>query len=151
MKTLVFGEVRGSNPAASIPFYINTNIWTNHIVTRVSTAFVDKQPTNMHHVIKLPHHHDGTALHVAVWTVRTGIVSIPNFSLFDLAIKSRYLVHTDSICENKYTARIRKTRRTQWHCFRLDPGTLKIEQILIPWSHFPSKLCKFLWCIFKHL
>jgi hypothetical protein len=27
-----------------------------------------------------PRHHDGTALHVAVRTVRTGTVSIPNFS-----------------------------------------------------------------------
>jgi hypothetical protein len=87
-----------------------------------------KQSTNQ----RTPRHHDGTALHVAVRTVRTGTVSIPFFDLFDLAIKSRYLLHTDSIRENKYTAGIRKTRRTQWHSFRLNPSTLKIEQILIP-------------------
>jgi hypothetical protein len=77
----------------------------------------------------VPHHHDGTALHVAVRTVRTGTVSIPNFYLFDLVVRSRYLLHTDSVCESKYTAGIRKTRRTQWHCFHRIPSTLKIEQI----------------------
>ena len=56
----------------------------------------------------------------------------PNFDLFDLTVKSRYLLHTDSICENKYTAGIRKTRRTQWHYFHHIPSTLKIEQNLIP-------------------
>jgi hypothetical protein len=79
-----------------------------------------------------PCHHDGTALHVAVRTVRTGTVSIPNFCLFGLAVRSRYLLHTDSVCESKYTAGIRKTRQTQWHCFRRIPSTLKIEQNLIP-------------------
>jgi hypothetical protein len=80
----------------------------------------------------LPRQQDGTALHVAIQTVRTGTVSIPNFSLFDLAVKSRYLLHMDSVRENKYIAGIRKTRRTQWHYFRLNMSTLKIEQILIP-------------------
>jgi hypothetical protein len=87
-----------------------------------------QQSTNQ----RTPRHHDGTALHVAVRTVRTGTVSIPFFDLFDLAIKSRYLLHTDSIRENEYTAGIRKTRRTQWYWFRLNPSTLKFEQILIP-------------------
>jgi hypothetical protein len=63
-------------------------------------------------------------------------VSTLFFKPFDLAVKSRYLLHTDSVCENKYTAGIRKTRRTQWHCFRLNPSTLKIEQIFAPWSRF---------------
>jgi hypothetical protein len=71
------------------------------------------------------------ALHMAVRTVRTGTVST-NFDLFDLTVKLRYLLHTDSIRENKYTAGIRKTRRTQWYWFRLNPSTLKFEQILIP-------------------
>jgi hypothetical protein len=90
----------------------------------------------MHHIISMPRHHDGTALHVAVWNVRTGTVSIPNFSLFDLAVKSRYLLHTDSVCESKYTAGIRKMRQMQWHHFRRNPSTLKIEQIFAPWSRF---------------
>jgi len=131
MKTLVFGEVRGSNPAASKPFYTNTNIYANHIVTRVSISLVNEHPTKLCHIINTPRHHDGTTLHVAVWTVWTGTVSIPNFSLFDLAVKSRYFLHTDSVRENKYTAGIRKRRRTQWHCFRLILSTLKIEQNLI--------------------
>ena len=100
--------------------------------TRVNMSLVNEHPTKMHHLINMPCQHDGMALHVAVRTVRIGTVSIPNFSLFDLAVKSRYLLHTDSVCENKYTAGIRKTRQTQWHCFHLIPNTLKIEQNLIP-------------------
>jgi hypothetical protein len=87
-----------------------------------------QQSTNQ----RTPRHHDGTSLHVAVRTVRTGTVNIPFFDLFDLAIKSRYLLHTDSIRENEYTAGIRKTRWTQWYWFRLNPSTLNFEQILIP-------------------
>ena len=58
----------------------------------------------------------------------------PNFDLFDLTEKSWYLLHMDSVCESKYTVGISKMRRTQWHCFHHIPSTLKIEQILIPWS-----------------
>jgi hypothetical protein len=101
-------------------------------MTRVNITLGNHHPIQTHHIINVPRQQDGTALHVAVRTVRTGTVSIPIFYLFDLAVKSRYLLHTDSIRENKYTAGIRKTRRTQWHCFRLNPSTLKIEQILIP-------------------
>jgi hypothetical protein len=111
-------------PRVLIPFAANT--------TRVNIRLDNHHPIKICHVIKLPHHHDGTALHVAVRTVRTGTVSIPNFCLFGLADRSRYLLHTDSVCESKYTAGIRKTRRTQWHCFRRIPSTLKIEQNLIP-------------------
>jgi hypothetical protein len=68
--------------------------------------------------------------------IRTGIVSIPNFCLFGSMNRSRYLLHTDSVCESKYTAGIRRTRRTQWHHFRRILSTLKIEQILDPWSRF---------------
>jgi hypothetical protein len=60
--------------------------------TRVNSLLVHEHPTKMCHIIPLPHQHDGTALHVAVRTVRTGTVSIPNFSLFDLAVRMRYLL-----------------------------------------------------------
>jgi hypothetical protein len=111
-------------PRALFSFASNT--------TRVNMLLVHEHPTKMSHIINMPCHHDGTALHMSVRTVWTGTVSIPNFSLFDLAVKSRYLLHTDSVCESKYTTGIRKMRRTQWHCFYHIPSTLKIEQILIP-------------------
>jgi hypothetical protein len=90
-------------------------------------------------IAKSPYgHHVSTVrpCHMAVRTVRTGTVSIPFFSLFGSVNRSRYLLHTDSVCESKYTVRIRRTRRTQWHRFRRIPSTLKIEQILDPWSRF---------------
>jgi hypothetical protein len=103
------------------------------LMTRVNTVFANARPTKICHVIELPRHHDGTALpHVSVRTVRTGTVNIPNFCLFGLVDRSRYLLHTDSVCKSKYTTGIRKTRRMQWHCFRHIPSTLKIEQNLIP-------------------
>jgi hypothetical protein len=45
--------------------------------TRVKTSLDRNQPTTMSHVIKLPRQRYGTALHVAVRTVRTGTVSTP--------------------------------------------------------------------------
>jgi hypothetical protein len=113
-----------SGPRVSLLFASNR--------TCVNPVFVDNRPMKMHHIIKLPHHHDGTALHVVVRTIRIGTVSTPNFCLFVLVDRSRYLLHTDSIYESKYTVGIRKTRRMQWHCFRRIPSTLKIEQNLIP-------------------
>ena len=97
----------------------------------------------MRHVTPLPHHQCHVVCTVAMsarWygppRGRTDCTDRysqhSNFDLFDLAVKLRYLLHTDSIRENKYTVGIGKTRRTQWHCFRLNPSTLKIEQILIP-------------------
>jgi hypothetical protein len=74
--------------------------------------------------------------HVAIWTIQTGTVSIPFFYLFGSANRSRYLLHTDSVCESKYTAGIRRTRQTQWYCFCHILSTLKIEQIFDPWSRF---------------
>jgi hypothetical protein len=139
-------EVPGSNPADPKHFtQISTNhinqpdsdTWRQWVGPRVQTLFaandmcqhpIRQPPSNKN----MPHQQDGTALHVAVRTVRTGTVSTPNFSLFDLAVKSQYLLHTDSICESKYTTGIRKMRRTQWNYFHRIPSTLKIEQILIP-------------------
>jgi hypothetical protein len=138
-------EPHGLHIILHICIHINqpdSDTWRQWVGPRVHTLLAtndtcqhlirDNHPMKMHHVTHLPHHHDGTALHVAVWTVRTGTVSIPNFCLFGLADRSQYLLHTDSVCESKYTAGIRKTRRTQWHCFRRIPSTLKIEQNLIP-------------------
>jgi hypothetical protein len=117
---------RGAHGLGHVSSYYSPQPDTcQHLIRRQSSN------TNMPHH-QLPHHHDGTTLHVAVRTVRTGTVSIPNFCLFGLADRSQYLLHTDSVCESKYTAGIRKTRRTQWHCFRRIPSTLKIEQNLIP-------------------
>jgi hypothetical protein len=155
------GEVRGSNPADShkilhITIHMNqpdSDTWRQWVGPRVHTLLaindtcqhsIGQPPSNKnmpHHqtatsTVWSPHHHYGTALHMAVRTVRTGTVSIPNFCLFGLADRSRYLLHTDSVCESKYTAGIRKTRRTQWHHFRRNPSTLKIEQIFAPWSRF---------------
>jgi hypothetical protein len=95
--------------------------------TRVNFPLVNNQPIKERHVIMM--------VRPSTWPYGLyGQVQSASlfFDLFDLAIKSRYLLHTDSIRENKYTAGIRKTRQTQWHSFRLNPSTLKIEQILIP-------------------
>jgi hypothetical protein len=146
------GEVPGSNPADPIPFtQISTNhnnqpdsdTWRQWVGPRVQTLFAANDTCQ--HVTgprtsnqNAPNHQYATS---ARWygppRGRTDCTDRYSqhpkfFSLFDLAVKSRYLLHTDSICENKYTAGIRKTRRTQWHYFRLNPSTLKIEQILIP-------------------
>jgi hypothetical protein len=56
----------------------------------------------------------------------------PNFYLFDLAVKSRYLLHTDSVRENKYTTGIRKTSRTQWYWFRRILSTFIFEHFSCP-------------------
>ena len=99
--------------------------------TRVKTSLDKNQPTKMSHVITAT-----SAIRYGPPRGRTDCTDRysqhPFLTCFDLAIKSRYLLHTNSIHENKYTAGIRKTRRTQWRYFRLDPSTLKIEQILIP-------------------
>jgi hypothetical protein len=94
---------------------------------------IRQQPSNQ----QLPHHHHMIvqSYHVTVQTVqtvRTCTVSIPKFCLFGLADRLRYLLHTNSVCESKYTTRIRKTRQTQWNYFHRIPNTLKIEQNLIP-------------------
>jgi hypothetical protein len=94
-----------------------------------STDSPETNQTTTHHVITV---WSVRPCHVTVRTVRTGTVSTQKFCLFGLADRSRYLLHTDSVCESKYTAGIRKTRRTQWHYFRRIPSTLKIEQNLIP-------------------
>jgi hypothetical protein len=131
-KGVGYGGGPGFKPADSQQYFLHITKLIKNEETRVSTRFTDNRPIQMCHVFPLPHQHDGTTLHVAVRIVQTGTVSTPIFSLFDLAVKSQYILHTDSIRENKYTTRIRKTRRTQWNCFRLNPSTLKIEQILIP-------------------
>ena len=138
----------GFKPAKLQYFYkdninqLRRDTWRPIIGPRVLFSFVPKQHVSKPHwtEINQPQRAISSSCHVSS-TVRPStwpyglygqVQSTPLFDLFDLAIKSRYLLHTDSICENKYTAKIRKTRRTQWHCFRLDPSTLKIEQILIP-------------------
>jgi hypothetical protein len=135
-------EPRGLHIILHIYIHINqpdSDTWRQWVGPRVHTLLatndtcqhlIRRPPSNEnmpHHVIMMVR-----PCHMAVQTVRTGTVSIPNFCLFGLADRSRYLLHTDSICESKYTARIRKTRQTQWHCFRRIPITLKIEQNLIP-------------------
>ena len=115
--------------------------WHEMIGPRVQISFVSNdtcphgihpEPSNQ----QLPRHPSAKSAKVRPSTWPYGLYgqvqSAPNFDHFDSVIKSRYLLHTDSIHENKYTAGIRKTRRTQWHWFRLNPSTLKIEQILIP-------------------
>jgi hypothetical protein len=95
--------------------------------TRVDFPLDSNQPINENHVIMM--------VRPSTWPYGLyGQVqsAFPFFDLFDLAIKSRYLLHTDSIRENEYTAGIKKTRRTQWYWFRLNPSTLNFEQILIP-------------------
>ena len=112
--------------------------WLGHMfksyslpMTRVHTVFGQNCPTSSRHVTPLP----------SQWKVRPStwpyglygqVQSAPNFDLFDSAVKSRYLLHTDSIRENKYTDGIGKTRRTQWYRFRWIPRILKIEQIFAP-------------------
>ena len=127
------GRSRGQTPRTPNTFYTNTtNPMTIDTVTRVNTPLVNHHQMKICHIIN-----DATS---ARWygppRGRTNCTDRysqhPIFYLFDLAVKSRYLLHTDSIRENKYTAGIRKTGRTQWHFFRFNPSTLKIEQILIP-------------------
>jgi hypothetical protein len=59
-------------------------------------------------------------------------VSIKFFCLFDFSDRTRYLLHTDFVCESKYTAGIRRTRRTQWHRFRRIPSTFIFEHFSSP-------------------
>ena len=139
-----WGEVPGSNPRTpnnvlhTIMNQTNGDTWHPCIGPRVSSLFackwtrvnfplVNNQPIKERHVIMM--------VRPSTWPYGLyGQVqsASPFFDLFDLAIKSRYLLHTDSIRENKYTTGIRKTRQTQWHSFRLNPRTLNFEQILIP-------------------
>jgi hypothetical protein len=149
VKLLHREEVPGSNPRTSKTFIQPSNLinqqyrdtWHEMIgprvqiyslpMTRVHTVFVQNRPTSSRHVTPLP---SQQKVRPSTWPygLYGQVQSAPNFDHFDSVIKSRYLLHTDSIRENKYTAGIRKTRRTQWHWFRLNPSTLKIEQILIP-------------------
>jgi hypothetical protein len=146
----VLWEVQGSNPVDSqynFTYKHNdqrmSDTWRPRVGPRVLILFAQNEhvstpyspknrPTKICHITVLPRHRMVQPCHVTVRTVRTGTVSIPKFCLFGLADRSRYLLHTDSVCESKYTAGIRKTRRTQWHYFRCIPSTLKIEQNLIP-------------------
>ena len=152
----VLWEVRGSNPVDSqYNFYIwkqwpknerhvAPSGWATcpHIIrpkwTRVITPL-----TNINQ-IKRTMSPPATSVrmvrpcHITVWTIWKGTVSIQKICLFGLADRSQYLLHTDSICESKYTTGIRKMRRTQWHCFRRISSTLNFEQNLIPWSAIKS-------------
>ena len=69
------------------------------------------------------------------------------FCLFGSTNRSRYLLHTDSVCKSKYTTGIKKMRQTQWHYFCLIPSTLKIEQNLIPWSKNKKRILRKNWLV----
>jgi hypothetical protein len=70
----------------------------------------------------------------ATSTVRTDtclygqVQSAPKICLFGFSDRTRYLPHTDSVCDKNYTTGFRTTRRTQWHRFCLIPSTFIFEQ-----------------------
>ena len=72
-----YGGGPGFKPADSQQYFLHITKLIKNEETRVSTQLVNNRPMQICHVIKMPHHHDGTALHVAVRTVRTGTVSTP--------------------------------------------------------------------------
>jgi hypothetical protein len=75
------GRSRGQTPRTPNTFYTNTtNPMTIDTVTRVNTSLVNHHQMKICHIIKMPHQQDGTALHVAVRTVRTGTVSTQIFT-----------------------------------------------------------------------
>ena len=140
------GEVPGSNPAGSPKNFThnqinqyNSDTWCQMLGPCVQPLLAEKRHVSISNSLTniQPTIATSSVCHVSKRYIpphgRTDCTDRysqhPNFYLFDLAVKSRYLLHTDSIRENKYTAGIRKTRRTQWNCFRLNPSTLKIEQI----------------------
>jgi hypothetical protein len=160
MKSLVLGEVQGSNPTASIIFTKQNMSQSNegHMAPKhwaTCPLLICFQYDTCHHMIgqppannNAPHHQTSNSAakssygrlrqlyglcHVSSTTCP---VSTLFFYLFGSTNRSRYLLHTDSICESKYTTEIRKTRQTQWHHFHRNPSTLKIEQIFAPWSRF---------------
>ena len=125
--------------------------WLGHVsihyslpTLHVSTLYSPKNPPiRMRHVTPLPRHQCHAVCTVATsarWygppRGRTDCTDRysqhSNFDLFDLAVKLRYLLHTDSIRENKYTAGIRKTRRTQWCWFHRIPSTFIFEHFSCP-------------------
>ena len=121
---------------------------THPVVTRVTSELVKlcaKKSKIVWHV------ESPGAATCPVWTCHVRTVrpatwqySLPSqhqiFCLFDFSDRTRYLLHMDFAWRSKYTAGIRKTRRTQWHHFHRIPSTLNFEQILDPWSRFWSHL-----------
>ena len=155
IKIYIVGEVLGSKPADSHYILYNNINQTNggHVAPmdwatciliihhQLDTCQLPiRHPTTNKN---LPRHHCMAVRSVRPCHVRPyglyGLVQSASKKkfLFALMNRSRYLLHTDSIWQSKYTAGIRKTRQTQWHCFRRIPSTLKFEQNLIPWSHLP--------------
>jgi hypothetical protein len=55
------------------------------------------------------------------------VQSASKICLFGFSDRTRYLPHTDSVCDKNYTTGFRKTRRTQWHRFRRIPSTFIFE------------------------
>jgi hypothetical protein len=145
----VLWEVRGSNPAASIIFTKQNMSQSNegHVAPKhwaTCPLLICFQYDTCHHMIGQPPANNNAPCHQTANSAATSSygrlrqlyglchvsstacpVSTLFFYLFDLAVKSRYLLHTDSVRENKYTAGIRKTRRTQWHRFRHNTRTVK--------------------------
>ena len=150
----IVGEVRGSNPMASNIFYKKllsqpvSDMWHPWIGPCVLLLLATQGHMSTPDSPTIDQSASATSppygLYGPATSDRTDCTDRysqhQTFSLFGLTNILRYLLHTDSVWESKYTVRIRKTRQTQWYYFCHIPSTLKIEQNLIPWSYITSNI-----------